>query len=31
MTSLDVMRLAEILREAAKAEILPRWRRLTPT
>jgi fructose-1,6-bisphosphatase/inositol monophosphatase family enzyme len=30
MTTIDVMRLAEILREAAKAEILPRWRRLSP-
>jgi len=30
MPGIDVLRLAEILREAAQAEILPRWRRLTP-
>src|SRR6185437_1477511 len=30
MTKVDVLELAEILREAAKAEILPRFRRLDP-
>ena len=30
MTNIDVGALATILRDAAKAEILPRWRRLTP-
>jgi fructose-1,6-bisphosphatase/inositol monophosphatase family enzyme len=30
MTAPDVAQLAEILREAARAEILPRWRRLSP-
>ena len=30
MTSIDVEALADILREAATAEVMPRWRRLTP-
>jgi fructose-1,6-bisphosphatase/inositol monophosphatase family enzyme len=30
MPGIDIGRLAEILREAARTEILPRWRRLTP-
>ena len=30
MASLDLDRLADVLREAARTEILPRWRKLTP-
>jgi fructose-1,6-bisphosphatase/inositol monophosphatase family enzyme len=30
MTRLDIDHLMPILREAARAEIMPRWRRLTP-
>ena len=30
MTSIDIDALAGILREAARVEVLPRWRRLTP-